>query len=980
MEKIKINNFNLWISKTFKGRTKKITSNKGNKKNQFVKNIIFSRRVKYLILFYIFIQGLSLNYKGRMMLDKFSYITLKINSTGNISIFHKKTSPNYLYGNIQAPEPDDIYINGVQQNEIKSMYNFNKRENIIKLVWKHEIKTTCYLFSACDQITEINLSNFNSSNVENMALMFFRCFSLTSLDLSNFNTSKVTDMYQMFYCCYSLTSLNLSNFNTHLVKNMGSMFGGCSSLKSLDLSSFDTSKVIFMDNMFSYCRSLMSLNLSSFDTSKVIFMNNMFESCSSITSLDISNFDTSNATNIDSMFFYCSSLIYLNLKNSMIKGAARFDSIFTRIPSNITLCSIDYTWSIKLNGYYAYIDFNKSQINYKEYKCYKKYQYTFEQYKSYICEKNDKNYYQIYRLGKDFLSYLYCDTENINMTFFVENSISDLTNEFEKSIIDNGNEMQVTQKNILLMMTNTKNQKKNEVKNITTIDLGECEKKLKSFYHISNKSSLYILKMDVKEEGMNIPLTEYNIYYPFDNKNLVQLNLSICKDIKIDISNAIGINDDIEKYNLSSDYYNSICSKATSKSGTDIPLSDRKKEFINNNMTLCEEDCTLIDYNYTSKKAKCSCLTKITLPSIGEIKFDKNKLYESFTNIKSVTNLNLMKCFNKAFEGKSISKNSSFYIYLIFLIFFGAIVFLFYYKYFSIFIKVIQNILNAKKYFSKSTGPNINMVINNNPEQRILKKRKRRKNYILKDNNPKLETEPDKNNNEILPPKKRKKKKKKRNTVNTMMMSSKIETFTSQELIEPRNNNDIMNPPTTKNNDDVINKDIKDKYKEILEYIDYEINKLSYEEAIIKDQRTFIQYYLSLLRSGHILIFSFYFKNNDYNSKIIKIFLFFFLMTVHFTVNALFFNDKTMHKIYLDNGSYNFIYQIPQIIYSSVISSVISVLVKYLSLSQKVIVKFKQEKNYALFDSKFQKLLLILKIRFILFFIVTFTFVNFRLL
>ena len=480
--------------------------------------------------------------------------------------------------------------------------------------------------------------------------------------------------------------------------------------------------------------------------------------------------------------------------------------------------------------------------------------------------------------------------------------------------------------------------------------------------------------MDVKEEGMNIPLTEYNIYYPFDNKNLVQLNLSICKDIKIDISNAIGINDDIEKYNLSSDYYNSICSKATSKSGTDIPLSDRKKEFINNNMTLCEEDCTLIDYNYTSKKAKCSCLTKITLPSIGEIKFDKNKLYESFTNIKSVTNLNLMKCFNKAFEGKSISKNSSFYIYLIFLIFFGTIVFLFYYKYFSIFIQVIQDVLNAKKYFYKSTDPTNNIVTNNNPEQGVIKKRNRIKNYSLKDNNAKLEIEPEKNNNGILPPKKRKKKKKKRNTVNTRMMNSKIDTFNSQEIIEPRNNNNnIINFPTTKNDDDaVVNKSIKVKYKEILEYNDYEINKLSYEEAIIKDQRTFIQYYLSLLRSGHILIFSFYFKNNDYNSKIIKIFLFFFLMTVHFTVNTLFFNDKTMHKIYIDNGSYNFIYQIPQIIYSSVISSVISVLVKYLSLSQKVIVKFKQEKIFVLFDSKYQKLLLILKIRFISFFVVTF--------
>ena len=574
---------------------------------------------------------------------------------------------------------------------------------------------------------------------------------------------------------------------------------------------------------------------------------------------------------------------------------------------------------------------------------------------------------------KTIISYLYCYNENLNMTFFVENSISDLTNEFEKLNIDNGNEMQVSQKNILLTMTNTKNQKNKEIKNVSTINLGECEKKLKSFYNISNKSSLYILKMNVKEEGMNIPLTEYNIYYPFDNITLVQLNLSICKDTKIDISNPVVINDDIEKFNLSSDYYNSICSKATSNNGADIPLNDRKNEFIKNNMTLCEEDCILIDYNFTTKKAKCSCLAKISLPAIGEIKFDKNKLYESITNIKSITNLNIMKCFDKAFEGKSISKNSSFYIYLIYLIFFSAIVFLFYYKYFSIFIKVIQDILNAKKYLSTLKAPNNNMVTNNNSQQMNIKQRKRRKKYSF-NKNAKLSIEQDKNNNEIIPPKKKKKKKKKRNTFNTMLMNSKIDTFNSQEIIEPRNNNDnIINPPTIKNIDNsIIIRDIQDKYKEILEYNDYEMNKLSYEEAKIKDQRTYIQYYLSLLRSGHILIFSFYFKNNDYNSKIIKIFLFFFLMIVHFTVNALFFNDKTMHKIYIDNGSYDFIYQIPQIIYSSIISLVISVLVKYLSLSQKIVVKFKQEKNNGLFDLKFQKVLLILKIRFILFFIVSF--------
>ena len=40
----------------------------------------------------------------------------------------------------------------------------------------------------------------------------------------------------------------------------------------------------------------------------------------------------------------------------------------------------------------------------------------------------------------------------------------------------------------------------------------------------------------------------------------------------------------------------------------------------------------------------------------------------------------------------------------------------------------------------------------------------------------------------------------------------------------------------------------------------------------------------------------------DANSKIIKLCLFLFSFTLYFTVNALFFNDTTMHKIYDDQG------------------------------------------------------------------------------
>ena len=45
----------------------------------------------------------------------------------------------------------------------------------------------------------------------------------------------------------------------------------------------------------------------------------------------------------------------------------------------------------------------------------------------------------------------------------------------------------------------------------------------------------------------------------------------------------------------------------------------------------------------------------------------------------------------------------------------------------------------------------------------------------------------------------------------------------------------------------------------------------------------------------------------DYNSMIIKIFLFSFSFGLYYSINALFFTDETMHKIYVDHGIYNII-------------------------------------------------------------------------
>ena len=158
--------------------------------------------------------------------------------------------------------------------------------------------------------------------------------------------------------------------------------------------------------------------------------------------------------------------------------------------------------------------------------------------------------------------------------------------------------------------------------------------------------------------------------------------------------------------------------------------------------------------------------------------------------------------------------------------------------------------------------------------------------------------------------------------------------------------------------------------KKLIKMNDYELNTLDYKSAIKIDKRTYIQYYLSLLRRKELVLFTF-FTNNDYNSKIIKLNIFVFSFGLYFTINALFFNDITMHKIYEDKGKFNFIYQIPQILYSSIISSIINMIITSLSLSEKNILSIKQEKKDI--DRKIILVLKYLKMKIIIFFILIFT-------
>lgn len=170
-------------------------------------------------------------------------------------------------------------------------------------------------FYGCYQLSVIDFSGLDTSEVTNMGKMFYDCYSnsLTSLDLSNFNTSSVTDMNNMFNNCRGLTGLDLSSFETSNVEDMSGMFQTCHGLTNLDLSSFDTSGVKGMNRMFRECIALKSLDLSGFDTSKVTDMNRMFDHCFKLAYLDISSFDTSCVTDMSNMFNNCFALANLDV-------------------------------------------------------------------------------------------------------------------------------------------------------------------------------------------------------------------------------------------------------------------------------------------------------------------------------------------------------------------------------------------------------------------------------------------------------------------------------------------------------------------------------------------------------------------------------------------------------------------------------------------------------------------------------------------
>jgi len=543
-----------------------------------------------------------------------------------------------------------------------------------------------------------------------------------------------------------------------------------------------------------------------------------------------------------------------------------------------------------------------------------------------------------------------------------------ISGNYNTSNLESGNEDIIELEKIIITLTTSQNQKNNKNYNVTTLDLKECEVSLRKEYNISDQT-LFIKKIDVIQEGMKIPKIEYDIYCKLYGTNLIKLNLTVCENNKIDLSIPVKITEDIDKLNGKSGYYNDICYIA-SDNGSDISLNDRKNEFMEGNKTICQDDCEFIKYDYINEKAICSCKPKKSPGSFIDMQINKTKLLENFIDIQNIVNTKLLICYKELFSKSWIKTNIAFYIIIPIIIFHLISIVIFY---------------KSQKSKIDDKIKDISFGINNWDLVKEYEKEKKR--LEKNENNNEVSKNEDKNKMKVIPqsnqltevgdfnkPIKKRKlilRKDIQLTKNVRNVIVKKNKFEKEIIKENSERNTILNKNKNIDNQDIIKKSI-----EIMKYNDEELNNLSYELALKYDKRKYLEYYLSLIKTKHILIFSFYY-NNDYNSKIIKIDFFFINFIIYYTVNALFFDDKTMHKIYEDKGSFNLSYQLPQIIYSSLISSVLNIFLRILSLSEGNILEFKKNKDKTNLDKRELELNNKLKNKFISYFVVSFAFLIF---
>ena len=463
--------------------------------------------------------------------------------------------------------------------------------------------------------------------------------------------------------------------------------------------------------------------------------------------------------------------------------------------------------------------------------------------------------------------------------------------------------------------------------------------------------SLFVFKIENKVPPCKIPFVDY-ILFTRDASDDFENNLYYYNNYMQKLYYYIPVNinvDELYLYNKSDNYYKEECKVFKSKNGTDIPLYSRKKFFNTRFLSPCENNCQFEGYVtfYDTPSFKCECNIKEDLVSITELNYmaltNESSLLYQFDIEPKLTNFDVIKCYYLIASVDYITKNPGFYLLSLILLFLFIIIFIFIFKGYNSLSQRIDEAIKMK-FHPELDVSNKNLIV-------LKIKIKHKNSSRIKKNKNKRSKSTKNMNRDMNKPK----------TINIRGNS-----VASNNNMMSNKNSDPKNQLTKVDSLGQLNKE-NDGNAYTFEN-DYELNNISFQQAIKIDNREFCDLYRSLIKNKQLIMFSF-FDFNSYNSPIIKKTIFFLSFIYHYGFNAFFFTDEILDTIFEEEGKYNPLVLVPLAVYSAMITTVfIKLLVDFLVLTEKQVLRIKNEETEEKANDEKKRLLKITIIKLCIFF------------
>ena len=506
-------------------------------------------------------------------------------------------------------------------------------------------------------------------------------------------------------------------------------------------------------------------------------------------------------------------------------------------------------------------------------------------------------------------------------------------------------------------------------------DFKECYTKIQNAYNINESLLVSLVELKI---NLHNPITLFTFFHPISGEKLD--SETICQNEKITLTeNLLEILDEdstfysaqisltdqgINIFDLSDPFFTDICFDFDNPLKKDIPLSSRIQDLYPN-VSVCDKSCQYNGIDLDGMTASCDC----TFNDIANNELLKDTILSDtlgqFFDFISSSNLQVFKCFQYMF--KHFSRSIGGWISLFIIAVHIAMVLLYFIfelgkikiYIFSLTKKYVEYISKINKQNNKNFPPKKVTLIDTIKGDKKNKKKHNKDNHHVKIFNPKKDNSDAKSVGEGLSKSKFHVKNSDDKKLITMgnnkkhfhLISSgsniKIEKKEKKEKEEKIPNNNIILNHLSKN--DTIKKEEKEKNSINMiidlntlskndisffeEYLETSPDEMEYDEALYFDKRTFLTYFSECLKEKQIIAHTFIAKDN-LKPRTMKIIVFSLNMLLYFVVNGLLFSEEVITELYeLDEDEETFfsyfLRSIRRIIYSTLVSIVISIIVDF---------------------------------------------------